>query len=77
MLNLISIRPQLNDQYPILRVHAYLGCNNTKYFYTVICIKMNHILTLRGILVCKITTGESLTSILVVLCHVIPSGHFC
>jgi hypothetical protein len=40
MLNLISIRQKLNDQYPI----------NTKYFYTVLCIKMNHMLTLTGIL---------------------------
>jgi hypothetical protein len=50
MLNLISIHPQLNGQYPILRVHTYLGCINTKYFYTVLCMKMNHMLTLRGIL---------------------------
>jgi hypothetical protein len=42
MLNVISIHLQLNDQYPILRVHTYLGCINTKYFYTVLCIKMNH-----------------------------------
>jgi hypothetical protein len=78
-LKLISIHLQLNDQYPILRVHTYFGCINTKYFYTVWCIKMDHMLTIRGILViifykvCKITTVESLTSILVVLCRVIPN----
>jgi hypothetical protein len=69
MFSLIPIHPQLNGQYPILRVNTYLGCINTKYFYTVLYIKMNHMLTLRGILaiifykVRKITTGELLTSI--------------
>jgi hypothetical protein len=83
-LNLISIHPQLYEQKPILRVHTYLGCINTKCFYTVLCIKMNHMLTLKGILhktyfikACKITTGQSLTSnIVVVLCHVTPNGHY-
>jgi hypothetical protein len=51
MLNQISIHPQLNDQYPILSVPTYIGCINTKYVYTVPCIKMNHMLTMTGILV--------------------------
>jgi hypothetical protein len=50
MLNLISIHPQLNDQYPILKSTYISGCINTKYVYAVLCIKMNHMLTLRGIL---------------------------
>jgi hypothetical protein len=50
MLTLISIHPQSNDQYPILRVDTYLGRINTKYFYTVLCIEMKHMLTLTRIL---------------------------
>jgi hypothetical protein len=71
-----------STQYPKWRVHTYLGFISTKYFYTDLCIKMNHMLTLRGILaiifykVCKLTTVESLTSIFVVLCRVIPNGRY-
>jgi hypothetical protein len=80
MLNLISIHPQLNAQYPVLRVHTNLGCINTSKFYTVLCIKMKPIFRLRGILkiiflkVRKMTTGESLTYILVVFCLGILNG---
>jgi hypothetical protein len=50
MLNQISIHPQLYDQYPTLRVYTYLGCINTKYFYTLSSIKLNHMLAIRVIL---------------------------
>jgi hypothetical protein len=50
MSNLISIHPQLYEQYPILRILTYIGCINSKYFYTVLFIKIKHMLTLRGIL---------------------------
>jgi hypothetical protein len=80
MSKLISFHTQLNEQYPIFRVHAYLGCINTKYFYTVLCIKMKHMLTLRGIL--AIIFYKSLKSnhrritdfYLVVFCHMRPKG---
>jgi hypothetical protein len=39
----------LTNNIPSLEYIRYLGCINTK-FYTVLCIKIKHMLTLRGIL---------------------------
>jgi hypothetical protein len=38
MLKLISIQPQLNDQYIILRIHTNLGWINRKCLYTRFCV---------------------------------------
>jgi hypothetical protein len=50
MLNVISIHTQLNEEYPILREHTYLGCINIKFFYTILCSEIKHVLSLRDIL---------------------------
>jgi hypothetical protein len=41
MLNLISIQPQVSEQYAILKVHTYLGCISNKCLCKVLCLKWN------------------------------------
>jgi hypothetical protein len=81
MLNLISIHPQLNEEYIILREHNILAAL-TLHSFTQFCAEKSNtcyhleiFLQSYFITVCKITTVESLTFILVLLCCVIPNGH--
>jgi hypothetical protein len=43
----VMFHPQLNEEYPMLREHTYLGCINIKFFYTVLCTEIKHVLSLK------------------------------